>query len=197
MIRGKKISQNKLSQYLRFLLLITLGVNIFLIQACVSGSGSTSSTSENSIYWIQQDNRFMTNDVNRAQAEIPFPLKLPIFFPSNEKVFLVQIEGPIRQIWESDKIDVSINYSLQPSRGAILIDECNRPILPPDPKVYPEYQYMEIGGKEVVKTEGNFLFGKGVIYYFNLDGIYFVVEIDNLSSEDSVQIIESMISQTK
>lgn len=193
MMRIKRVRHKNLTCYLRFLLIIASGISIFLIHGCTVEPEITSHSSNSSISWLQQDGRFMTDDAARAQAEIPFPLRLPTFFPPDEKVSLPLIEGPIRQSAENARIEVSIKYCLQPSNGTIVIREYNKPALPPDPQDEPDYKYMEIGGKEAVKWEGK----EGVVYYFNLDGIYFIIEIDNLSPENSVRIVESIISQEK
>jgi hypothetical protein len=195
MSRGNNIYPDKLCLCLRLILLIVLGFNVIFFQGCNDKTVDTSLSLGDSIIWVEQDNLFITNDVPRAQAEIPFPLRLPTFFPSDKNVSLPQIQGPLAQKRKGAEIDVSIKYALQPGWGGILIREYNHPRLPPDPEDQPEYKYIEIKGKEVVTTKGNFSGGEGLVYYFNIDGIYFVVTIDNLPPEDTVRIVESIITQ--
>jgi hypothetical protein len=200
MISGGKTYRTIFSTCLKLILIIILGFTTLLVQACVTKPVNTKfidprTTLANPIIWLEQDDFFTTNDAARAQAEIPFSLRLPTFFPSGENVSLPQIIGPLAQKSTSDKIDVKIQYFLRPSKGAIQIEEYNHPILPPGPKDIPDYKLMEIEGKEVVTTEGNFFGGEGLVYYFNINGIYFVVIIENLASEDKISIVKSIINQ--
>lgn len=98
---------------------------------------------------------------------------------------------------ESDEIHVFIKYRLLPSKGYLLIEERNKPLVPAGPIAKPEYEYVQIEGKEVIKTEGDFGLGRGVKYSFNLNEIYFIVEIDGIASTDAVKIVESIIVQGK
>lgn len=193
MIAKRRIFKNNSFWYVSIPLLLALMFNVLLIQSCGGEPETSPVTSTDTPIWMVQDSRFITNDVNRAQAEIPFPLRLPTIFPSTEEVTLPEIQGPIRNSSANNDIIVSVKYFLSPSKGAILIDEHNKPIVPEDPNINPKYKSVEIGGKEVIETEGEFGFGKGVIYYFNLNEIYYRVEIDNLSPENSVKIVESII----
>jgi len=184
-----------LSKKLQVVLSVMFVVSGFGLLSCGTNYGSISPDPTPTLTWMQQDSYFTTNDTVKAQAEIPFPLRLPTYFPPDQKVTLPHIQGTVDQTLQDD-IYVSIKYLLTPSRGAIQIEERNRPIIPGDPETDPRYEYTQIGGKELIKTEGNFAMGKGVIYYFSLDGIYFRIEIDNLASEETVKIIESIIVQS-
>ncbi len=52
---------------------------------------------------------------------------------------------------------------------------------------------IEIKGKSVVECEGNFSLGPGFFFFFEDNGIYFVVELYYISHDESIKIVESMI----
>ena len=79
--------------------------------------------------------------------------------------------------------------------GIITIFESNYPLLLGDPELNPENEYVEIGEKRLVKTEGNYSLGPGVVFSFEQDSIYFLVELFNFPYDEAVKVVESMIRQ--
>ena len=189
------------------LVLITLLV-LFICCGCYTQTDSNntshsipSSTANESLYWIEVQERFYTNDLARAQAAIPFPIVLPVYVPDHrEHATLPLINGPIPALSNGNNIDVYISYNLylgSDTTGMIMIEERNKPIIPEDPKLNPDYEYIEIIDKVLIKTEGNFAPGPGSIFYFSHNNIYFVVEVYNLTTEEAAKVVESMIKQVE
>lgn len=190
------------------ILLMLLCFTTFLYHGCCAETGvdntspSTPPPAANgSIYWMEAQGRFCTNDLARAQAEIPFTILLPTYIPDKrEDAPLPQIEGPLRISSSDNEIEVIIRYLVYLGSdipGHVFITERNSPISLGDPELDPELELIEICGKQVVKTEGNFALGPGVWFSFNLDNIYFVVEVYNLPTEEAVKVVESLIEQAE
>ena len=126
-------------RFFRLLLLMAFCFSIFLYQGCNTktgiDNGSTANTSPSateSPYWIEVQGRFYTNDITRAQAEIPIPILLPTYNPKHEYASLPMIDGPLR-ISSDDAIEINIKYCLYLGNDItvhIFITERNRPILP-------------------------------------------------------------------
>ena len=148
---------------------------------------------------MEGQGQFCTNDLARAQAEIPFTILLPTYIPDERQdALLPQIEGPLRTSDDDNEVEVIVRYAVyldSDITGHIFIRERNSTLLPPDPELNPDYEYLDIRGKRLVKTEGNFPLGSGIIFYFSHDNIYFVVETYNLSAEEALKVVESMIDQ--
>jgi hypothetical protein len=176
----------------------------FLYYGCCPETGvdNTPPATENgSLYWMEVQGRFATNDLARAQAEIPFNIVLPTYIPDNrEDAPLPHIEGPFRISIDDNEAEVIIRYLLylgNDVHGHIFITERNSVIVPPDPELNPGYEYLEMRGKRLVKMEGNFALGPGTIFYFNHDNIYFKIEVYNFSTEEAMKIVESLIQQSE
>lgn len=165
---------------------------------CAPKSDSTTTNSTETLLWYETGSRFDTNDVSRAQEEIPFKIVLPTYLPDdqeNTNTHLPQITGTLKEYQSDNKTEIEIFYMIYLTndiRGIVRINEANFPIIPGDPNVDPRYSNIEIGGKLIVKTEGDFAEGPGVVFFFNQDGVYFVVGVYNFSYEESVRIIESI-----
>ena len=151
------------------------------------------------LFWEEAYGQFYTNDLDRAQAEIPFTILLPTCIPGEQQDSLLpQIEGTLHTDDNEDEVEVIVRYVVYLSgdiTGHVFVTERNSPFLPPDPEFNPDYEYLEIGGKNLVRTEGNFPLGPGIIYYFSHDPIYFFVETYNIPAEEAMKIVESMIEQ--
>ena len=147
--------------------------------------------------WAESYGRFYTRDLARAQEEIPFPIVLPSYVPDNQKdAPLPGIDGPLRGYQHNNEVQVKIYYSVYfggEVPGTILISEYNYPVVSLDPKLNPGYEPIEIHGKQLIKREGNYVPGPGVIFYFNHENIYYVVRIYNLPIDEALKVVESMI----
>jgi hypothetical protein len=149
--------------------------------------------------WEVSGGRFYTLDLARAQEEIPFPIVLPSYVPDKRTdAPLPDITGPLKEYQTDDKVKVEILYIVDLGseiHGIIQIEEVNYTLIPGDPELNPDLEPIEICGKEVIKTEGNYSQGPGVKFYFNQDNIYFVVGVYNFTDEEAVKIVGSILEQ--
>ena len=170
---------------------------IFIVTILFSGCKSPIVTP----YWEENENRFNTNDLVRARKEIPFPIILPTYLPKNnpKKVF-PDIEGPLSQFQDENKIEIIIRYGLDVGYylpGAIMIYERNFTSSLGKPGLDPELESIEIEGILVVKTKDDFSAGFDAYYNFNSNNIFYRVETHGVPNEESKKIVESMVKQLK
>ena len=186
--------------------LILLCFVTFLCHGCYTETGTDNyssstppATANETLPWSEAYGRFYTTDLARAQEEIPFPIILPSYVPDKRKDAPPPgITGPLGEYQYNDEVQVDILYSVDLGDkvpGIIEISESNYPVLPPDPRLNPEFEAVEIYGKRMVKTEGDFGLGPGVAFFFSCDTIYFVVTLHNFPAEEAVKIVESIIQQ--
>jgi hypothetical protein len=149
--------------------------------------------------WEEFNGQFYTRDLVRAQAEIPFTIVLPSYVPDERTDAPPPgITGPLTEYQYDDRVKVEILYLVDLGNeilGTIEIEEANYPVLPGDPELNPDLERIELCGKEVIKTEGNFSQGLGVIFFFSRDNIYFVAGVYDFPAEEAIKIVESMIEQ--
>ncbi|GEM_PF-5287248 len=184
-----------MTQLARVVLLALIAV-IVLSTAC-SGQPAASPTAE-PLPWGVFAGQYSTRDVVRAQQEVPFRIVLPTFIPRSNAPPLPGITGPLRAYQEAGRAYVEIIYLVDvggSTSGVVWIQEYNYPVRPADPKQDSRYQYVDVGGRTLIKTEGNLQLGPGVIFYFNHDNVYYEVEVSNFSYEEAVKVVESMVKQ--
>jgi hypothetical protein len=176
----------------------------FLYYGCCPETGvdNTPPATENgSLYWMEVQGRFATNDLVRAQAEIPFNIVLPTYIPDSRfDKPLPHIEGSLRTSSNDDDIEVIVRYLLYlgddiPSQ--IFIRERNSPISMGDPELNPQLELIEIDGKSVTKTRDDWGSGYTAYFSFNSDNIYFVVETLYIPTEEAMKVVESLIQQVE
>jgi hypothetical protein len=165
-----------------------------------AGCSNQTSPTQEPLYWHEDHGSFYTNDLAKAQEEVPFPIVLPRYIPHEPKDAAPRvIMGPLSESRPDDRVEIKISYSVDLGTevlGIITIFESNYPVLPGDPELNPQNEYVEIGGKKLVKTEGNFSLGPGVVFFFEQDSIYYVVELYNFTYSEAVKVIESIIQQS-
>ncbi len=147
--------------------------------------------------WVESYHQFFTRDVVRAQREIPFPIILPAYIPKGPGNTLPpEIVGPLRPYQQEGRVEIDILYIIVPGKdnaGTLEITESNFRISPPPPELNPGYAYVQVRGQRMVKMEGNFGPGPGVIFYFDHNTTYLIVKLYNLPSEEAVKVVESMM----
>ena len=153
------------------------------------------STPNVSLDWNELQGKFITKNLDRAQSVIPFTIILPTYLPEELTEELPDIKGPLLDYRKSNEIEVHIYYLFPVDTGlpGIIIEERNHHLALADSEIV----QIEINGTEVYKTTGDFVLGPGVWFNFNYNNIYYLVEIYNLTYEESVKIVESMINQLK
>jgi hypothetical protein len=179
---------------------------MFMVNACSheigdNGVSPSPTASLNESYWFEFNGRFSTYNLAKAQKEIPFPIIIPTYLPDErpQKPFPL-IDGPLSNSRDDNKINVYIEYSLSlggNTIGYLNIEENNYPIIPEDPELNPDYEYIVILGKKLIKTEANVGLGPGVIYFLNLNdqGVHWYIQAYNFSEDEAYKIVESMIKQ--
>lgn len=179
---------------------------MFMVNACGHKSGDNNvspcpTASVDESYWFEFNGRFSTYNLARAQKEIPFPIIIPTYLPDERpQKPLPLIDGPLSNPRDDNEINVNIKYSLSlggNTIGYLIIEENNYPLIPPDPELNPDYEYIVILGKELVKREGNVGLGPGWIYFLNLNdqGVHWYIQAYNFSADEAYKIVESMIKQ--
>ena len=170
-----------------------------LLSVIILSMGFSCQVSPETLPWEVSGGQFYTRDLARAQKEIPFPIVLPSYVPDKRTDAPPPgITGPLREYQYNDKVKVDILYIVDLGSeilGIIDISEHNYLIIPGDPELNPDLEPIEICGKEVIKTEGDYSQGPGVVFYFSQDNIYFVVGVYNFTAEEAVKIIVSILEQ--
>jgi hypothetical protein len=177
----------------------------FLYQGCYAGTGidtasllAPPSSANEALYWAEVQGRFYTKNLTRAQEEIPFPMVIPGYLPGKRNdTLLPDIAGPLKEYQHDHEVRIHILYVIDlgnEARGTIEIEESNFPVIPPDPRLDPGVEHVQIAGETVVKVSDN---PESLQFFFNQNGIYFIVESHNLTDEEVLKIVESMIQQTE
>lgn len=168
-------------------------LSIFLIFLTIS---CTTGTSED-IFWIEKDGQFYTNDLARAQEKVPFPIILPSYVPGTGKGKPAQlIEGPLVQ--SDNTAEVTIGYEVHvnsPAPSDIRVTETSWQSWHPERQGL-RTSLINIGDKQVTKTEIDQPSGTATLFGFNSNDVYFFVEIYNLSPDEAMKIVESIIVPT-
>ena len=159
------------------------------------GTNKDNQTTNNSYLIKDSKGHFHTNDVNLAQREIPFTIVVPSYIPEcfgND--YFYEITGPYINEFENTT-DVKIRYAKDDYD--IYISEISRRItMMPNEELEPIY--YDISGTRVLRQITQFITGTGNIfglgYYWNPDGLTFEVETFNISEEEGLKIVESMIN---
>jgi hypothetical protein len=160
---------------------------------------SCGADSENKTVYIKDPNGyFHTNNIQRAQKEIPFtiitPTYLPDIFGSN---YPYQIDGPVK----ADKYhEVEVTISYVKDNITIYITEYNiTRIMSPTKELNPVY--LDIAGTRVLRQMAQQMSStnitEGLIFDWIQNRLTFSVETYSISENESLKVVESMISQIK
>lgn len=185
-------------------LLLVIVSFLVLIAGCRAGAGTPNitrppvpATENHSLYWNEIQGRFSTNDLTRAQDQVPFRLILPTYIPG--KVADMQIAGPIRSLATNSMVEVMIRYLLRTRSQRIaqlILTETNDGLSLGDPNLNSDLETTEIKGLSVVKTKDTF--SKRAAYFsFNHASVYYVLELNDLPVEEGMRIVESIIGQLR
>jgi hypothetical protein len=172
--------------------------SLFLMIILLSSIVGCSQEIKDKFCWQESGGFFITIDAERAQKEIPFTLVLPTYIPPDKRNIIPppNIKGLLPQFRENNEVNITILYSIKyqdDSYRVIIIDEYNYPLIFPDPEDDPELEYINIAGIHVIQDKNQ----KPIHFYFNGNGIYFVVESNDMPYEDAFRMVDSMIKQLK
>jgi hypothetical protein len=202
------IGGNIMKRPFELILLVLIGFIIFSCHGCHTETAKDIiphciPISPDTIYWVEIENRFYTNDLARAQDKVQFPIVLPSYIPDKGKgVPPPSIEGSL--INRSDitgrdnETEVIIRYEVylgDEAQGYIFITESNYPFSLGDPKLKTGLELIEIGKKQVFKLESDHLLGPAIWFCFGSESVYFLVELYNFPADEAMKIVESVIGQ--
>jgi hypothetical protein len=160
---------------------------------------SCENNSNRKIVWFKDPNgRFHTNDLKRAQKEIPFTIVIPNYIPDilgNNYVY--GIVGPFKDD-TNNSVSVQITYVQKDFQ--IYISEYNvLRVIQPNDELKPIYR--DVDGIKVLQQEAQMAGGSGIIeglrFNWNRNRLSFEVVIYNIPEEEGIKIVESMITQTE
>ena len=115
------------------------------------------------LWFIGPPGIFRTNDIERAQREVQFPIILPSYLPPG----IVQcpwIRGPVAGEWNAaDLMDIGIKIEYYSSSNSdfLLIDEMNHHAAAEVGPYFPGFEELQVDGVPVVRYETYFVQGDG------------------------------------
>jgi hypothetical protein len=143
--------------------------------------------------WMEGADRFFTLDIKRAQEEIPFTILFPSYLPNIQgDMRLVGIEGILKEYQNEGRALIIMVYSAVHNASIIEISEFNYPVTSVNPDINPGLEKVNMQNKEVIRDIGN---DGSVYFYFNHDGIYYIIHFEYIPFEETEKVVESMLKQ--
>ena len=179
----------------------TLILAILLACAHAVGCGSQG---EELPWFVEEDGRFVTTDVARAEKEVPFSIVLPGYLPSNlsEDPWLV---GYLTEARPDNRATVEADYYAEGGveNGLMWVHQSNYQRLVPDPAATPRLVEVGVAGVEIVewREELGWLASRGPIntpgfvFMWSDNGVYFEVAIYGQDHSEALKVVESMIQR--
>jgi hypothetical protein len=159
-----------------------------LLSSCGFGKSSKSA-------WVTDSNNyFHTNDVKRAQREVPFTIILPTYLPDDmDPNYPDQIDGPVKAL-NYHEVEIKITY-IKGDRSIYISEQNVKLVMAPTEELDPIY--LDIAGTKVLRQKaqmaGSSGITEGLVFDWNQNGLTFAVQVFSVSEEEAVKIIESMI----
>jgi hypothetical protein len=139
--------------------------------------------------WIEDNGRFTTYNVARAQEHVPFKIILPTYLPNkNNKQAIPRFSGKINPS-RLEPITIEIIYPIQ-LLDIIFIYEQYR-IQFAETIRRDDFEIVDINGKQVMKNKNN------NVFYFESTDASIRVNSVNIPRDDVLRVVESMINQIK
>jgi hypothetical protein len=183
-ITGRNFAVRKLNY-------ITISLIFMLLAASLLSGCNTDTNSD--IYWFRDPVGFFhTNDLERAQEEIPFTIILPSYLPEDMGLSTLKIYGPI-EINIGDYyqgIEVQISY-ISGEREIYIYEDNPGQIMHPNPDLEPSY--FKINGITVLRQATGIK--EGLSYNWNHEKISYAVRVYRIDDDEAFRIVESMIKQ--
>lgn len=179
--------------------------NILTIITCVIlFLGCSNTTTHESFWYVDEYNAFHTNDIEKAQNEIPFKIIIPEYLPDTIPPEPYMIAGPIKGVVPDDETEIMISFPTN-SEGDYLVNisEMNRNYTTSLSSGV-ENSLIDIGGFEVLEfnsgyyltsPEGDSRYVTAIEYEWNADNKHYSVRVSGYGKEEAVKIVESMIDQ--
>ena len=173
------------------IILITLSFSLAsLLSGCEFGK------SNETAWVIDPYNFFHTNDIQRAQLEVPFTIILPTYVPNDMgSDYSFQIDGPIKDL-NYHEVEIKISY-VKGDRSIYISEQNVRLVMGPIQELDPIY--IDIAGTKVLRQKaqmaGSSGITEGLVFDWNQNGFTFAVEVFYIDEEETIKVIESMIAQ--
>jgi hypothetical protein len=182
----------------QFRLILILIIALLLLTAFFSGCGAVKNS--DTVWFIDPNGQFHTNDIKLAQREIPFTITLPSYLPNNIDPNQVRIVGPFDESYEPYWNGIRIEISYVNGDSRIYIDEKNVSlVMEPNNEAKPVYH--DIVGirvlQQTAQLAGSSGITEGLAYDWNYDKLTFSVQTFSISEEETFKIVESMVKQLK
>jgi hypothetical protein len=181
-------------------LIFCLSIVCLLLLAYLSGCGvTTAPTSTVKAYWHESKGTFQTNDLKRAQNELPFTIIVPTNLPNGmDPNYPFDIYGPLKST-VVDPNTVHIQYG--DGEKQITIEESNT-ISVPFPDSNAEPTFITISGISVLREKHKGYWGSNISipalrYRWNQANCLFSVDVWTYSETEGEAMVESMIKQLK
>jgi hypothetical protein len=161
---------------------------IFFIIIASSLSCTTAST-----YWTEYKGMFYTTDIARAQEEMPFTIIVPDYMPEMQgEVKLPIITGTLKKSSGGGTAEIELLFYLTyADKSLIKLIECNYVYTSGDPELNPELEVVNMKGKRVIRAIRN----EHSTFYFNENGIYYILNCQYVPVAEAVKVLESMLKQ--
>jgi hypothetical protein len=177
--------------------LVYLG--LILLLALATLPGCTLNPVEETLWVVDSHGWFHTNDLERAQQEIPFTIIVPTYLPDNLDPYNpYMIDGPVKGSFENENIRVRISYQAEGERIIDIIENSEFILMLPNPDLNPIY--LDIAGIQVLQQETGLL-GETIIeglgFDWNQSGHTYSVQVFSYSQDEAIKIVESMIEQVE
>lgn len=155
---------------------------------------------------VGESGRFYTQDINKAQKEIPFQIVVPSYLPANLPT-LPDIVGVSQQTVSGSpgegRSTLGLRYGAgnKNMEGLIEIHEWDFPVVPLDPNLNEGYVTILIREIEVVQVEhiktqlasDGTIDHPGFVFSWNQNSVYFEARIYHYDYDEAVKIVASMI----
>ena len=182
------------------LIIVMLFSTCLLIAVSISCVQGSNTNSNQDIYWFTDPpDVFHTNDLHKAQQEVPFIISLPNYLPNNIGPYPYLIEGPVGASAE-DIITVRIMYQEKgDSDHAIFINEqntsFNKYLIDSDGNWFTvaEIKILEIKFDSKKLSSSETLVVSGFRYLWNQNDVDIDVDIFGYDQGEARKIIESMV----
>lgn len=153
------------------------------------------------IWYVDNNGKFYTTDIERAQKEVNFKIIVPSYLPDG-MVDAPLVKGPQGAQSPDNKVELKIEYhqSKGSSAKSIYITELNYSVFPPESGC----KATEIGGLQCVEGEadmasylpdGGQIPIHGTAFWCNKNGIYLEIAVYGYDRSEAVKVVESIIEQ--
>ncbi len=181
-----------------------------LIGACLLVSVLSCASPQSEMFWLREDVRFLTRDLEVAQEHVPFAIVVPTYMPDDIRTqywiegYLMHADPLMQGLSPPNAVKVILAYQ-KPGcefNSAIELIEMNYPVHLPDPISNPEYSELIIGGCRVLVCEHAWHSTiqereTGTVFHFwwPQGDITFHLNVNCHSRDEAIKIVQSIIEQ--